>query len=115
KRKAPRRPSCRVWSRRWRSTTRAAIDREPSSSRSAPLGTNPEAVCTSPNSSKERSASWVVREEHDGEVNGSVIRSALRGGYGAELTWRNDARAGNRRHRSEEARVGERQVDRWET
>ena len=31
-------------------------------------------------------------QEHEREVSGSVIRSALRGGYRAELTWRIDAR-----------------------
>jgi len=48
-----------------------------------------------------------VPEEHEREVSGSVIRSALRGGYRAELTWRMDARAGDRRDAEQERRVGD--------
>jgi len=48
-----------------------------------------------------------VAEELDGEVSGSVIRSAVRGGYRAELPWRIDARAGDRRDAEQERRVGD--------
>src|SRR5438067_67646 len=49
-----------------------ATDREPSSCRSAPLGTSPAPASTWPSCSRERSAGWVVAEELDGEVSGSV-------------------------------------------
>jgi len=48
-----------------------------------------------------------VPEEHEREVSGSVIRSAIRGGYRAGLTWRIDARAGDRSDAGQERRVGD--------